>query len=332
YTFQSKKPINSPLLIKGKNAMVKGSSTNKLLVWNCTTNTANQALIMGSSDLTPMYVKLKTETPAPVPVPVEHKGIISLLKTGEVFDAKDNKVVYEESPLEGVTFDILAAEDIKAADGTIRLKKGEKADTIITDKDGKAKSCELYLGKYNIVEKETLPGYILLDMPAAVELKYEGQDVALVSAETALHNELKKGSVEIQKTDVSTGEALPETGIEILDQGKKPILQTRTDKEGRAFFDKLPAGNYFFREFDAPKGYQIIEDAFPFEIKENGEIVKCEMTNTKLPVERQPQTSQSPQAPNSPQTGDAHNFWPFVILLLSIAVLVIVVIKKRKRY
>ena len=59
--------------------------------------------------------------------------------------------VYENSVLNGVEFKITAAEDIKTPDGTVRIKKGEVADTITTEK-GNAISKPLYLGKYFVTE------------------------------------------------------------------------------------------------------------------------------------------------------------------------------------
>ena len=43
--------------------------------------------------------------------------------------------------------------------GSIRLKKGEIADTIVTDQNGTAVSKELYPGLYEIQEKRQKPGY-----------------------------------------------------------------------------------------------------------------------------------------------------------------------------
>jgi len=98
-----------------------------------------------------------------------------------------------------------------------------------------------------------------------------------------------------------------------LDKNKNVIFQGRTDKNGVVKFEKLRYGEYFYREFDAPKGYILDEKAYPFSIKENGEIVKCQMTNTKIPVV--PNTPVTPKPPvipdtpvnSSPKTGDNSN-------------------------
>ncbi|MCB6993005.1 prealbumin-like fold domain-containing protein [bacterium 210820-DFI.6.37] len=107
--------------------------------------------------------------------------------------------------------------------------------------------------------------------------------------------------MEITKTDVSTGEVLPNTGIRIYDSEKKVILEGYTDENGKLTFKKLPTGVYYFQEFDAPEGYEINKDLFKFEIKTDGEIVKCQMTDTAIITSDTPQTGQP---------------WPFLLLAL----------------
>lgn len=251
------------------------------------------------------------------------KGIIRIKKTGEIQTPDGGKMQEGKTPLAGAVFEIYAAEDIVTNDGTVRLKAGQLADTITTDKDGNASSSELYLGKYNIVEKEAPQGYVPASGPIMAELKFAGGETAQAIAEIELNNRLKKGSVEIEKTDVSTGKPLPDTGIEILDEGKNVLVQTRTDEEGKATFDALPTGRYFFREFDAPKGYRIDETPFPFEIREDGEIIKCEMTNEKIPVVPKD---------DSPQTGDDFPFWAVITLSASAGFMILLIAYRRRRY
>ena len=247
------------------------------------------------------------------------KGIIRVVKSGERFRVTDGAVNTEKEPLAGVVFQIFAAQDIVTKDGTIRLKAGGLADTITTDKEGKSNSKELYPGNYNIVEKETCPGYVLLTEPVPVELSFAGQEAALALEEVSITNELSKGTVEVEKTDVSTGEPLPNTGIEILDEKQQLLLQTRTDAAGRAVFPQLPTGKYFFREFDPPKGYQIDEQSFPFEIKENGEAVKCRMSNRMIPD-------------RSPETGDDFPVKSCILAAVAGVFIIFLIYKRRRRY
>lgn len=87
------------------------------------------------------------------------KGTIQITKTGEVFSSvvESNGVyqpIYENENLEGVVYEIIANEDIYTQDGTLRAKKGEVVDTITTKKKNGATSKPLYLGKYEVLEKQ----------------------------------------------------------------------------------------------------------------------------------------------------------------------------------
>ncbi|MDO0874653.1 MSCRAMM family protein [Carnobacterium divergens] len=99
-----------------------------------------------------------------------------------------------------------------------------------------------------------------------------------------LKNEHVKGIVELSKSDVSTGEVLPNTGIKILDKDNQTVVEGRTDENGKFTFENLPDGEYAFVEFDAPEGYLIDETPVLFTIKNHGEIVKCQMTNKRKPL------------------------------------------------
>lgn len=96
-----------------------------------------------------------------------------------------------------------------------------------------------------------------------------------------LKNRAIRGETELEKTDVSTGKKLPNTGIEIKDNNGKTVVKGRTDSNGQFKFQELPKGTYTFVEYDAPAGYLLDTTPVPFEIKEDGEIIKCQMTNVK---------------------------------------------------
>ncbi len=94
------------------------------------------------------------------------------------------------------------------------------------------------------------------------------------------------GTIIITKKDISNGKVISDCEIEILDENKQVLFRGKTDKNGVVEFEKLPYGKYFYREFNAPNGYILDERQFVFEIKENGEIIKAEMTNK--PVKKTP--------------------------------------------
>lgn len=133
-------------------------------------------------------------------------------------------------------------------------------------------------------------------------------------------NVLKKGTAELTKKDVSTGELLPNTDIRILDEEKNTIAEGRTDDKGIYTFEKLPAGKYYFQEYDAPTGYQLDDTPMQFEITENVEILKCEMTNKKINKNE-----------SMPQTGNTTNTAIFALgLVLSVSALGVLYFRRKK--
>ena len=139
-------------------------------------------------------------------------------------------------------------------------------------------------------------------------------------------NKAIRGKSELEKADVSTGKKLPNTGIEIKDEQGKTVVKGRTDSTGKFVFDNLPKGKYTFTEFDAPEGYNIDTTPIPFEIKEDGEIVKCSMTNEKIETPEKPKE-------NLPQTSEANNsILTLMGLGLSVSLFIAYYLLKRKQH
>lgn len=135
---------------------------------------------------------------------VAQKGVINITKTGEVFSSveENNGVytpIYSVGNLEGAVFEIYAAEDITTLDGTVRYEQGSLVDTVTTDDDGVAKSKELYLGKYTVIEKTAPNGYVHNTAKYDVELTYAGQNVSVTSTELSVYNDRQKISVSLKK-------------------------------------------------------------------------------------------------------------------------------------
>ena len=164
-----------------------------------------------STDTGVTVVKVKAQD-------MPQKGVIEISKTGEVFasvgmlgggyvDENGNEIeflityspIYETQGLPGTVFQIYAAEDIVTGDGTVRAYQGELVDEITTDETGYAKSKDLYLGKYTVVEKTASNGFYNANEQYDVELTYAGQTVSVTSAELNLFNDRQKVTVSLAK-------------------------------------------------------------------------------------------------------------------------------------
>ena len=150
---------------------------------------------------------------------IAQKGIIEITKTGEVFSSVNSSTneklnfntympIYEKGNLKDAVYEIYATEDITTTDGTVRAEKGELVDTITTGDKGIAKSKELYLGKYTIVEKTAPLKFVLNKDKHNVELTYAGQNIKVTSTALSVYNERQKVSVSLNKAmeqDVAYG-------------------------------------------------------------------------------------------------------------------------------
>ena len=148
---------------------------------------------------------------------IAQKGVIEITKEGEIFssvgmlgggyiDENGNEVtfpityspIYETRNLANAVFQIYAAEDIVTLDGTVRAVKGELVDEITTTENG-AKSKELYLGKYTVIEKTAPDTFVNVNEQYDVELTYVGQDISVTNTALSVYNERQKVTVSLLK-------------------------------------------------------------------------------------------------------------------------------------
>ena len=213
-------------------------------------------------------------------------GTIQLTKHNK---PKDSSVEITKTDVS--TGKVLAGAKIKiyAEDKTTVLHEG------VTDSSGKYAFGPLKPGKYYYQESGAPAGYILDDKLYEFEVKDNGEIVKCTLTNkpeekpTPPVEKPIKGKLEITKVDISDGKLLPNAHFAIYDENKNQIMKGVTDSNGIATFE-LGAGKYFYQEYDAPIGYQLDDTLFPFEIKTDGEIVKCRMTNVPKPVPMLPTT------------------------------------------
>lgn len=180
--------------------------------------------------------------------------------------------------LAGAKFEVAAAEDIYVGNGYCIYPKGTVIDTITTGADGIAETTKaIYKGySYTVTEIEAPKGYSISNEPTQTIKLVEQQAEFVVDFD----NEQNTIPFEITKTDISTGELIPDCTFEILNENNEQVITGTTDENGIAHF-QLAIGKYFYREISAPDIYEIDDTPYPFEITENDDIVKAEMTNKK---------------------------------------------------
>ena len=226
------------------------------------------------------------------------KGTVMVEKSGEVFfgvsaiggtDENGNELPpiyqpqYEVQGLPGAVYEIRAAEDIITPDGTLRAAKGEVVDTVTTGGDGRAKSKEIYLGKYEVQEITAPYGMVLNPEIHTVELVYAGQNVSVTETATSFYNERQKVEISLEKSletnelfgignngeiqnisfglfaaeDIAgaSGAAIPADGlIEIITLDENGKATVKTD---------LPMGSYYVKELATDEHYILNDEKYP---------------------------------------------------------------------
>lgn len=211
------------------------------------------------------------------------KGKIEINKVGEKFVIENGKYKYETIPLKNVKFEIRAKEDILSSDKThLYYKKGDLVDTLMTDKNGHALSKLLPLGNYYIIETEVSDNYVLDKTAHDITLKQVDNKTPIVYSSYSKLNYLKKSTLEFTKNDLTTGNPIPNTKIEIYTEKNEKVFEGNTDPNGKITINDLPIGKYYIIETNPAEGYVITDEIVYFEIKENNEIVKAEMSNKKI--------------------------------------------------
>lgn len=199
---------------------------------------------------------------------------------------------YVTGNLTDVTFNVYAAEAIRAADGVSAdyYAADELVGSITTDGNGIAQMDNLPLGRYYIVEKETAHGYVLDNEPRYVDLTYRDQDTPLVTYSADWQNARQRVQVEVLKKEKDSDKVLSGAifGLYAADDivsskgkvllAKDTLIELKTtDEDGKIqFVADLPVDSrYYIKELAAPDGYVTDQEPqeFTFEYQGSGTSV-----------------------------------------------------------
>lgn len=185
--------------------------------------------------------------------------------------------------LKGAVFEIRAAEDIVTPDGTIRLKKGELADTLTTTGEGPVLSKELYLGKYTLKETRQPDGFVLSDKEYPVTLEYKDQLTPVVTESVTAYN--KATTLRIEKyrkgeADVSLSGVKFQVWNEKTPDDKQVYA---TDSEGTITIKYLfPDSVYCIQEIETLPGYVLDDTIYKVTVDKDGYVEGEQLYTLKL--------------------------------------------------
>ena len=215
-----------------------------------------------------------------------------------------------------IRFGLFSKTELTALDGSI-IPAGGLIETAAPDEDGFI--CFAADMPYNaecyIKELETDGHYIL-------------SDEQYLSGDT-VKNKIIRGSIEGLKTNPN-GRVLRSAVIglfypfETEFSSDTAIEVFETDEAGRFSFENVPCGEWIIRELKAPDGYVLSDENYYVTVKENGETVKLNIKNSKVP--------EPPSVPESPKTGDTANLLiPLITLFTAFGAIIYLSKKLKKR-
>ena len=235
-----------------------------------------------------------------------------------------HKTGAEQAPLEGVTFGLFDAEATEFTE--------ETAIEVTTTNESGEFSFEAPYGSFQVMELATLPGYLTMKEPIAVEV-----NTAEVELEPIANNQTV---VHISKVDAETGEELPGATLELYGPDGT-LIETWESADIPHAITGLPVGEgYVLKETAAPEGFQLAED-ITFAVEETSEIQFVGMVDEPSPEEPEepdePETPDEPAepdepTPNVPQTGGSRAaLWVGALLILALGGLGITLILLRRQ-
>lgn len=144
------------------------------------------------------------------------------IKNAPEKDSRDLIFQYEDAPVEGAVFQVIAEEDIYTQEVDRALfdsylvkreqylvyKKGDVAATITTDRNGYGYAADLYIGKYKLVETTAGEGFVLNKKETEFEITGHEQTVNFDFHTADYKNERQKLEISVKKQDRETKEAL----------------------------------------------------------------------------------------------------------------------------
>lgn len=216
------------------------------------------------------------------------KVLIDLTK---VLEQDETFGIGNQGEIQNVAFGLYAAEELKAADGSVIPEDG-LLEVVFCKSDGTAAfQKDLPFGKYYVKEVATDQHYILSGEKYPVEFTYQGQETGLVKISVkegqAIENELIRGKISGIKVDTDR-KALEGAVIGLFSVGTEEftketaLMVTTSDKDGAFAFENVPYGRWIVREIASPEGYVLNEALHYVSVTEDEEVIEVELINKQI--------------------------------------------------
>lgn len=221
------------------------------------------------------------------------------LKVKKIFQSPEFENILDNA-YKDIQLGIYTRDSLTDFNGNVIIDKDTLVDILYIDANGKSsQNYDLPLGKYYIKEKATNGNYILNE--TEYDFEFVSTDnvtpVFDVNIDQEINNDLRQlGRFKLYKyakenkniieriadffkgDTVDRSHALMGAKFKIYydDNGEPKELISKngtseyiTDKNGEINIKNLPFGKYYYREIEAPRGYELDDKLYPFEITED---------------------------------------------------------------
>ena len=193
-----------------------------------------------------------------------------------------------ERMLEGAIFGLFTKEDIKGRDGKVLMEAGTLIEQKTTDENGQILfKADLPVDGIYIVKEIYAPdGFVTSNEEKEFTFEYGKPEEAEVSYEFVFENE--STTVELTKTDLTTGKELPGAHLKVTDEDGNVIEEWVSTDKAHVIKELTVGKSYTMTETKPADGY-VTAESITFTVENTAEIQKQEMKDdvTKVLISKQ---------------------------------------------
>lgn len=192
-----------------------------------------------------------------------------------------------ERVLEGATFGLFAAEDIVSASGKVLIEADEIIELKATDASGQIKFiADLPVdGKYYVKELYAPDSFVNTEEKKEFTFEYGDEKEPLMVYNFTFEDE--PTTVEITKSDLTTGKELPGAHLKVTDKDGNVIDEWTSTEEAHVIKELVVGKTYTLTETKPADGY-VTAESIEFSIENTAEVQKQEMFDdvTKVKISK----------------------------------------------
>lgn len=192
-----------------------------------------------------------------------------------------------ERVLAGGIFGLFTREDIKNAGGDVLMEANTLIELKTTDENGQITfMADLPVdGSYYVKELYAPDGFVTTNEEQDFTFEYAGADQAEVSYDFTFENEAT--TVELTKSDLTTGEELPGAHLKVTDEDGNVVDEWVSTEEAHVIKELVVGKTYTMTETKPADGY-VTAESIEFTIENTMEIQKHEMKDdvTKVQISK----------------------------------------------